>query len=333
MYLLTIIIPTYNRADCLSLLLTSLTNELHGVEDKVSILIGDNASTDLTPSVTSAFLGKHPTAQLLRHPKNLGPDENFCSCIDNVISKYFWIFGDDDLPKPGVLRYIVQLLSSQKPDLVYLNSEWMKHITGPNDSEQVANLSAIRLTSEDFSRKVNVWVTFISGMIINLDRLYELNPGLSTRRFSGTSLVQLGWVLPLLMTGNRFYMIVQRCVLATSGNTGGYELFKVFGKNFPLILNDVCGENSNETKKIREILSWDFIPNLLWSSRFGGTQRFIEEDLLKSLVLFNKTIAYWAIFFPIIKFSKTLATPFFIFSKIYSLKFQAKDFFGRLTSY
>lgn len=331
--LLTIVIPTYNRANALSLLLKTLADELLGLEDKVRIIVGDNASTDHTPSVTNAFWATHPAEMIIRHPQNVGPEENFCRCIDNVKSPFFWIIGDDDLPKPGVLRYLLQLLSENPPDLLYLSSEWLGHIAGPSDGEHVADLSAIRLTSEEFARKVNVWVTFISGMIINLDRLRELNSGLNIRRFSGTSLVQLGWVLPLLMTGNRFYMVEQRCILATSANTGGYELFKVFGKNFPLILNDVFGENSREGEKIHEILSWSYIPDLLWASRFGNKQRFIEEDFLKSLVLFNKTIAYWIIFIPIINFSHRFAVPFFILSKIYRLKFRLREFFAHSISH
>ncbi len=74
--LLTIAVPTYNRAGCLSFLLTALQRELVGLEDRVGLIVGDNASTDATPEVTSALQAALPTATVLRHAINVGAEEN-----------------------------------------------------------------------------------------------------------------------------------------------------------------------------------------------------------------------------------------------------------------
>lgn len=307
--LLTIIIPTYNRALCLSILLKTLVVELRGLGGKVKVVIGDNASTDNTSCVVDAFLTEYPAAQILRHSENLGPDENFCRCIDQVKTRYFWLIGDDDLPKTGVLLKIVNLLEREDTDILYLNSEWMPHIENADDGEPVSILTAKVLTREDFARKVNVWVTFISGMVVNLDRLYELNPGLNTRRFTGTSLVQLGWILPLLMTGINFKIIEQRCILVTDGNTGGFKLLTVFGTNFPEIINTICASNTRVGSRIIDSLVWSFMPGVIWHSRFGGSLNYLPENSILALNPLKSSPAYWLVLRPLVSFKKIFALP------------------------
>lgn len=307
--LVTIIIPTFNRSESLSLLLDTLTCELKGIEGYVNVIIGDNASTDHTSAVTNVFLMAYPGALILKHSENLGPDENFCRCIERVQTRFFWMIGDDDLPKAGVIRKIVDFLISEDPDILYLNSEWMPNITSANDGEQVMKLTIKDLSRNDFARQVNVWVTFISGMVVNLERLHELNFELSLRRFTGTNLVQLGWILPLLMSGSRFYMALERCILATSGNTGGYQLLTVFGTKFPAILDTVCGPNSTERHSIVKALAWSYMPGLLWVSRFGRSASFLEENLLSALSPLKSTLAYWVVIWPLAYFPKPLALP------------------------
>jgi abequosyltransferase len=318
--LLTIVIPTYDRAECLSLLLTTLVQELRGLEDKVEVIVGDNASSDHTPIVTEAFLKVYPSANVLRHSENLGPEENFCKCIDEVKTRFFWIIGDDDLPKFGVLRKIINVLEFEDSDILYVNSEWMPHITNASNGGSVSILTTKLLTRKEFARQVNVWITFISGMIVNLTRLHELNPNLVLRRFTGTYLVQLGWILPLLMTGSRFRIIEQRCVLATSDNTGGYKLFTVFGTNLPSILNTVCGSASPEYKIIFKILSWSYIPGLLWKTRFGHAGNFITENALKGLTPIKRSSAYWLIILPLATLPRQVALPLMLISKIFLLQ-------------
>jgi glycosyltransferase involved in cell wall biosynthesis len=306
-YLLTIIIPTYNRADHLSRLLKTLSIELNGLEKKVKIIIGDNASTDYTPSVTNLFLGTYPTVKIIRHAVNLGAEENFCKCIDVVDTSFFWIIGDDDLPKKNVISQVIKLLESQNPDLLYMKSEPLPYISGSKDGVPIKNIKATELTSYSFSREVNVWLTFISAMIVNLDRLRKLKPNVNIRQHIGTSLVQLSWVLPLLMVGDKFYIVFEKCILATSGNSGEYRLLTVFGKNFPMILDQECGPHSLQNSSIMKSLAWESLPRFIWMGRFKYSDYYMNEDFLGALNSFKGTFPYALIFWPLIRFPKPLA--------------------------
>ena len=314
--LLTIIVPTYNRAECLSLLLARVQHELAGLEDRVQVIVGDNASSDHTVEVVASFAGRFTSTRHLRHPENVGADENFCRCLDQTTSKYFWIIGDDDLPRTGTVAAVVGMLESCDPDLLFLGSEWLPELTGSEPGLRPDAAAPVRVTSEEFAGYVNVWVTFISGMVVNRDRLLQLQPEPALRRFAGTSLVQLGWVLPLLMHGERLFVFAERCMLATSGNTGGYKLITVFATNLPAILDAVCGRASVQRRRIVRALAWAYVPSLLWITRYGESSRFSTEDVRGSLRPLRTTAAYPFVLAPVLDAPKPLAFVFWTLSRI-----------------
>jgi hypothetical protein len=275
---LTIIVPTYNRADCLEVLLQTLRQEMAGLEDRVRVVVGDNASADRTAQVTAAFQAAWPAAQILRHERNVGPDENFCRCIDHVTTPFFWIIGDDDLPRAGALRLLLELLARHQPDLVYLESDWQPQWLDNDPGHPLRALEPLTLDRVAFARRVHVWSTFISGLVINRASFLSAHGAQATRRYSDTHLVQLGWVLGQLKTGRRFLLVPQKCVLATQGNTGGYKVLQVFGNNFPRIVADTFGVGSHLTQIIIRRCTVNFLPELLWGLRFAHVGSFTGED-------------------------------------------------------
>lgn len=312
--LLTIVIPSFNRAKHLDLLLTALEREMRGLEERVLVIVSDNASPDDTPAVTARFLAACPTAIIVRHSHNIGGDENFCTCVAQVHSRYFWMLGDDDMPRAGVLRRVLALLEQEPVDLLYLHSEWMRDISKVEYTAELNDLGLCTVSRTDFARQVHVWFTFISSMVINRERLYELNPGLDVNRYLGTNMVQLGWILPLLMAGDQFRIAAQPCVLATSGNTGGYRPCTVFGTNFPAVVRQICQQDSPESQQILTGLAWDYLPKLLWATRFRIPEAFLEENALLCLAPLKNSLAYWLVFVPVAKLPRLLAAPFLLLS-------------------
>jgi hypothetical protein len=308
MSLLTIIVPTFNRADSLALLLNTLCLELSGLESQVDVVVGDNCSTDSTQGVTRAFKASWPNVTLLRHASNVGPDENFCRCIEQVHTRYFWIIGDDDLPRAGALRQVIDLLAAASPDLVYLESDWQQELTSNNPDDPMTKIQPVALGRMAFARRVHVWSTFISGMVVNLET-YRTNHGLgSIRRHSGTNLVQLGWVLGSLKTGQRFIYVSEKCVLAKLGNTGGYAVLKVFGQNFAEIVSDIFGPTSRITEVIIRRCALGYLPGLIWSLRFANVGDFDAEDpmvVLRPRLLGH--LAYWIFLMPVARLPRPLS--------------------------
>jgi abequosyltransferase len=116
--LLSLCIPTYNRADLLPTALESALAELAGCpEGLVELLVSDNGSEDATPSVLEAFRARYPALRVHRHPGNLGFDANYLSCVELAQGRFVWIMGDDDAWMPGSLGTLLKVLE-QDPDAV-----------------------------------------------------------------------------------------------------------------------------------------------------------------------------------------------------------------------
>lgn len=312
MPLLTLIVPTYKRADSLELLLTALRAELASTSDEVAVIVTDNASPDRTPEVTAAAQAAWPSLVVQRHARNLGPDDNFCSAVDRVASRYFWIISDDDMPKRGVIAQILALLKKTSPALVYMDSEWINPVTGPDQGTPVGALRFDVLDGLAFARQVHVWVTFISGMVVDHELLLRQLGKQTIRRFHGSSLVQLGWVLPLLQADARFVHVYDRCVLATKDNSGGYPLLTVFGARFARIVNDTLGRDSPLARTLVRGNILRYLPGRIWVERISPSAGYEKEDPWPAMRDELRTQPlFWLLLLPLVRFPRWLAQPFY----------------------
>lgn len=109
--LLSINIPTYNRAGYLKDLLESLKDDGVALGDQLEINILDNASPDDTESVVRVF-SSVLRIHYQRHEQNLGALQNIHLAHRCGTGKYVWIIGDDDYLRPGQLRRIFDLLTN-----------------------------------------------------------------------------------------------------------------------------------------------------------------------------------------------------------------------------
>lgn len=263
------------------MLLGALKVELQGLESRVAVVIGDNASSDETPEITQDFAEVWADTRVLRHEINVGPEENFCRCVEKVKSTYFWIIGDDDLPRAGAIPLLMDLLDTQQPDLVYLCSRWTTTLSGHEEAGRVSALRAKLMDQQAFACNIHVWTTFISGTIVKR----ELAPDEALRRFTGSLLVQLSWVLGALRDGRRFVHVTEPCVLATAGNTGGYGVLKVFGNNFQRITREVFSRSDSQRSLAEAIVlrtSIAFLPDLIWGVRQARLGSFDPNESISA---------------------------------------------------
>lgn len=314
--LLTILVPTYNRAANLAILLQALKEDI-GLLDTVSVLVSDNASTDQTSEVVASASAAWSNLKVQRHETNLGADGNFCSCVERVQTPYFWIIGDDDLPKAGLIPQLCALLTEQQPDLVYLPSLWLPSVTSAHQMGLVGRLDAKPLDAKSFAAQVNTWLTFVSGNVVNLDTYRKNCSDATAGDYIGSSLVQLAWTLEVLQHGTRFLKLNSPCVLATSGNTGGYSVLTVFGANFPKLVRDILAArpaiaNAILTRHVRT-----FLPGLIWQTRFSSIGRFHAEDASQAMhKQLGAHVSFWFFLWPIMNLPKIAAWPFYAVARL-----------------
>ncbi len=120
--LLTICIPTYNRASMLETLLDSITRQSNDDnKDKVEIVICDNHSTDHTDEVVEkAKASGLFKITYIKHSTNTGLIKNVFSTVDNASGEYCWIMGSDDCILPGAIDRMIFHIGSNRNISVFI---------------------------------------------------------------------------------------------------------------------------------------------------------------------------------------------------------------------
>ncbi|HEY9801818.1 MAG TPA: glycosyltransferase family 2 protein [Leptolyngbyaceae cyanobacterium] len=131
--LLTIALPTYNRAKLLDKQLAWLANAIKGFESECEIIISDNCSEDNTPEIIKKWQMALPktTFRANRHSKNLGVMRNIAYCLNAATSKYVWTISDDDRIEDKAIPYLLNTLNtSANLSLLILNFSCRHEVTG-----------------------------------------------------------------------------------------------------------------------------------------------------------------------------------------------------------
>lgn len=118
--LVSICVPTYNRATYLRESLESILNQdYHPLE----ILISDNASTDQTERICRDYAARDGRIRYIRHPRNRGVYGNHNFCIQESRGPFLCFFHDDDRYEPNIITRSVTFLL-QHPEVGMVCSDW-----------------------------------------------------------------------------------------------------------------------------------------------------------------------------------------------------------------
>ena len=149
--LLTIAIPTYNRASYLRRTLAQLQSEVVNCElDNVEILVSDNASSDNTAQVVEEFQTLGFGIRYLLNQSNIGPDANIAECFGAAKGNYVVLLGDDDLFCDGSLKWLMAVLESRQYGVVCMraygfDNNFREEHPGVFGSDKAYDLSLIHI--------------------------------------------------------------------------------------------------------------------------------------------------------------------------------------------
>lgn len=132
--ILTIAIPTYNRAAKLEAQLERLLPQLR---PEVCVRVFDNASPDHTREVVAKYLDRG--VGYFRAVTNCGAGRNIFRCFEECQTEWLWVLSDDDLARPTAVADLFNLLSSETADFVHTYS-WISPYTS---DLQVTNLQEL----------------------------------------------------------------------------------------------------------------------------------------------------------------------------------------------
>lgn len=115
--LLSVVIPTYNRAPQLELLLADLSMVMETSGAKLEIVVCDNASTDDTSNVLRAHQASWPSTLVVTRPLNLGMEGNIACAMLEGSGKYVWTLSDHQRLCVNGLRRLMELIGEIEFDI------------------------------------------------------------------------------------------------------------------------------------------------------------------------------------------------------------------------
>ncbi len=231
--LLTIAIPTWNRAAYLALNLEQLHRLVAEISPGlVEILISDNASPDATRDVVDAAIAGGTPIRYLCNAENIGSDANIAQCFNEARGTYVLILGDDDLLIDGSLAMLVALLQRQKFGVVTLrpygyDQDFRAEHPGGGGRDRVFDSPAAFLAA------IGPLMTLISGCVVNKG----LMGGVDARQFCGGNLVQVHLVLIAALAAKQNCFLERYLVACKRNNSGGYDFSSVFVTSFAAVLD------------------------------------------------------------------------------------------------
>lgn len=241
--LISIAIPTYNRATVLADTLSALATHAELMSADVELVISDNASTDSTPDVIRDFSVR--TGKAVRYGRNeinLGIDGNIHAVSHLATGRYLLLMSDDDFLKPGALTRLAELVS-RYPDLLFCFANGGSFGGRYDPTATLPSLIQIpeTLVTRDpdaVLQTIWIWATFISAFFVDRAAWVGIP---EQHRFIGSD-IYLTHVLYRVLAGHRGRTCVvtaEQLSAARMEYTGSFRIFHAFGNSF---LGLVCHE-------------------------------------------------------------------------------------------
>lgn len=264
---LTIAIPTFNRAEFLRTCLMQLLSEMRSVaENMVEILVCDNCSPDDTPKVLEDARSFGLTVNYVRNSANIGSDANIAQCFNRAQGQYVLILGDDDVFVDGALKRILYRLKDHEYGMIFLRSYGFDGDFKRELPKSYGVDASVYRDAGVFLARVAHLVTLISGCVINKSLLR----GVDANAFCGGNLVQVHLCLLAATRAKRNLFVHRYEIGIKRNNSGGYDHSRVFVTNFLQILDSYVGHGlaARDVQKVEKRLLLSYFPYYLYKLRY-----------------------------------------------------------------
>ena len=166
-YLLSICIPTFNRAEYLDINLKYLSQQKD--ISKVQIVIADNNSKDSTSVIVKNY--KHLNIKYIKHKCNIGFQRNFESLIDISDGKFTWFMGDDDIITQNSITLVLKVLEKNS-EIGFLCVDHSPY-QGVSSFIESHNKDKVYKRGKELFYQLHVYFQFLSISIVNTLRFKQ----------------------------------------------------------------------------------------------------------------------------------------------------------------
>jgi abequosyltransferase len=293
--IISIAIPTYNRSRRLEDTLTRLSAHIEIFQDWVEVVVSDNASTDDTPDIVTAFSQRTGKAvRYGRNASNLGIDGNIHAVSRLCTGRFLLLMSDDDLLLPGALTRLRDLVDGT-PGLLFcfVNGGSFTGTYDPTVSlPALVPLAQPLVTCDpnELLATIGVWSTFISSFFVERQAWLDVP---KPESFIGSDIYLTHILFRLLMAKRgRPCVITSEQLLAARGEYGGsFRVFHAFGYSLlSLVTRDApaLGLDPRAMRRVKlGIIRRALPPMVLMIRRGGAKHRALGLQELQSLLRFT----------------------------------------------
>lgn len=280
--ILSICIPTYNRADILDKTLSKLVLEPSFQSGKIEVCISDNASPDNTEMVIKKYADKYNNIIYSRNKENtVIIDDNFPIVGSLASGTFIKFLNDTAFFITGELDKIIDLIEANKrlkPLLFFSNNNLLDKIN------EIIHCYSL----ESFVQIASYWPTWVGGAgIWRSDFVTLIDRDRSAEKFMWCPDIYLR-----LLSSGRKAIIYNKpfCSITLVSSKGGYNIYQVFVTNYLGLLERYKAEKQisritlfNEKNKllIHFLIPWTLT---LWTEK--TKYKFHQEGALN--IVFKK---------------------------------------------
>jgi abequosyltransferase len=299
-HLLSICIPTHNRAEVLSRTLLNLLEEISIMSvkkiDFLEVCISDNGSTDETQQILENFKKKCPVdVYINKNDKDLGFDNNILNVVEISKAEFVWLFSDDDGIERGGINYVYDFLMDNKDiDILILSSN-------PYDSELRSKLPTRRrstkndiqfyLTSLEATLELPFELSLISQCVFRKSKWLAVE---NRAEYIGSWYVHVFVLLLMIKRGSKVAQINKPSLVryrsfnsSLSRDDGYFRLFFANLNHAFQIANMLYGINTREGKLVsKNLVRLRFPPHLV-------AFQIMRFSLKERILILRKFIDYF----------------------------------------
>lgn len=219
--LLSICIPTYNRAEVLDATLNSLFSNPEFDETKVEVIVSDNCSTDNT----AAVVAKYPLVRYYSNSENVR-DKNFSIVLGYATGEYIRLFNDTISFKPKALGNMLKEIEKHLNDEVnmffygnmFLNKDCQKTI----------------ISKKNFIKEVSFYSTWIANFGVWREDFLKIE---NKDQYAELQFVQVDWSYRIVDNDKKTIVYFEDLFDVTVPNKkGGYNVFDTFINKYLFII-------------------------------------------------------------------------------------------------
>ena len=313
-YDLSICIPTFNRRECLKELLESIINQIDPLTP-VEICIGDDASTDDTPSFINEYQKKYPHIVYYRFSENVGIDSNILKTVSISHGDYCWLMGNDDKVEQGAIDLITRLTKENKELPLFNVNGWqydsqLRENLYPRVSKglkkSVLQNDQIFDNLEDILLYFGDSFGFLGDNVFNRSKWNEVVSSHDLSEYNGSHYIHLAVFLLMLQRNPHLLYVHQQCWKYRSNNDGFLAIlgqvarlkFDVVGYN--QIAQGIFSKNSHLYKIWMSQVIKVHIRNRVIGVKLNQTNSPLRESVLLIYRHFGRLPAFWVYILPIL---------------------------------